>query len=105
MFNIINYLIEIINITTLDDLRTRKKSVESPKQGGHLSRKVEVEYIESARKRQQTIYKRRSTLFKKAKELGVMTGAEVALVYKVGEKTFTYFSNEEMKRKFNKNLD
>ncbi len=89
----------IIEVNGLDDLR-RRKYKKTSKDNSALARRVDVKYVESMRKRQQIIYKRRSTLFKKAKELGVMAGAQLGLVYKEGDKTYTYFSSNEMKDAF-----
>ncbi len=86
----------IVIVKKIDDLRPRKQSIT--KIGSLLSRSVSVKYVESARKRQQTIYKRRSTLFKKAKELSVMAGADIALNYKDDEKTYTFFSSDSIKK-------
>ncbi len=64
----------------------------------HFEGKITESYIENKRKRQKVRNERKRTLFKKAKQLHLMTGSDVVVMFKDGKKISTYFSNEEVKQ-------
>jgi len=70
----------VVEIKQLSDLRLRKKmekrsgaSIKSK----HFEGKITESYIENKRKRQKVRNERKRTLFKKAKQLHLMTGSDV----------------------------
>lgn len=61
-------------------------------------RKIEISFIENERKRQVTLTKRKQGLMKKAHELSVLCGCELALVmFDTKQKLYQYGSTEPMK--------
>ncbi|GMQ01234.1 hypothetical protein CsSME_00047940 [Camellia sinensis var. sinensis] len=66
------------------NMNTTKKTTQG-------RQKIEIKKIESVSKRQVTFSKRRAGLFKKASELCILSGAEIAIVVKSpGKRTFAF---------------
>ncbi|ORY77298.1 SRF-type transcription factor (DNA-binding and dimerization domain)-domain-containing protein, partial [Protomyces lactucae-debilis] len=56
-------------------------------------RKIDIEYIKDDKARGTTFAKRKTGLFKKAHELGVLTGTQIAvIVFSQQDRLFTYSS-------------
>ncbi|KAI3705459.1 hypothetical protein L1987_75697 [Smallanthus sonchifolius] len=62
-----------MNITSIAGMNTKKKTTQGRK-------KIEIKKIEHLNTRQVTFSKRRSGLFKKASELCILTGAQIAIL-------------------------